>query len=477
MESSGAQRNTTEGGLFEFAFKQTDIDGLCQPRFIESPEFEHHNDAFGMNVLLKEYAGLPWEYPLRLTMEHGLKFDDNATMLGMDTRFETILTPSILRADIINKTSDKKAIPVGFFALHAKALFSKFQLPPVAESDRRGTLVFPFKSTPGTTVIFDHDAFAGEILALPEKFHPVHVCVYWSDVKNGVHEIYRNAGIPVVTAGHRYDPLFMFRILDLCRRFRYAASNELATNLFISFDSGCRFFFLPGPGYKREIGENKRVDDRTGSTYEENRATFRTLFADLRDEPPEEQRVFVKRYLGKDSFVSPRELRGIILKAQRRYEGRPWWHSSRRLLAPPKADDFSWGEMAPNRGWYFPEKHGDADVRWMGQTDEAWVDLTWKHRSPALVRCHIYSAATSEVKVFVNGISIKKPKVCPDSVGYWLEGRAPAEAFENPPAKEIVRITVKVTGAFCPNEVDPENAEIRRLGVAISRFMLKQEEP
>lgn len=474
MKSTDAEHGSGEGAPFDFAFDQANIEELCQPRVVESPEYENHNDAFGMNALLKEYAGLPLEYPLRLTMEHGLKFDDNATMLGMDTQFETILTPSALRADIVNRTSDKRAIPIGFFALHAKALFPKFGLSEVAEHDRRGTLVFPFKSTPNTTVSFDHAAFARDLAALPEKFHPVYVCVYWSDVKKGVHRIYRDAGIPVVTAGHRYDPMFMFRILDLCRRFRYAASNELATNLFISFDAGCRFFYIPGPGYKREIGIHKKVDDRSGTTYEENRATFRALFSELRDAPTPEQSAFVKRYLGTDNFASPQELKRIILTAQRRYEGRPWWQTARRLLAPPDAGDFSWDQMAPNRGWYFPERHGDAHVRWMGQTDEASVDLSWKHRGAAVLRCHIFGSTTSDVSISVNGVSMRKVKAIPEDVGFWLEGLVPEKAFADPPAKGTVKITIVVKGAHSPNEVDPENEETRRLGVAVSRLMLQQ---
>lgn len=466
------------GSPFDFHFEQQRVEYLCRDQEWGSSEIHEGNDTFGLANIFKEYAGLPQEYPLHLTLEHGLKFDDNQSTIANKTIFKTILTPSRIRNPIIEREPGKRALPVGFGFLYAKALFQKFALKIIPENDRKGTIVFPFKSTPNTTVHFDHAAYATVLKFLPEKFQPVHVCLYWADIDKGLPLIYRDAKIPIVTAGHRYDPLFFHRFYDLCRRFRYAASNDIGTNLFLSVNSGCRFFYLDGPELRREVLPNRKVDDRVGNVFEQNRDESKRLFSSHVEEITPEQRNYVDTFLGVDCFLSPKHLRHLLLREQRLFENRPWWYNEKRLSAPPDAHNFTWNKFAPCQGWYFLESDADTIFRWMGRTDDAWVDLSypWRFRKrKAAFSCRVHCMACEHIEINVNDQKIANLKRFNDRNGFRLEGTVSPETLATPLAKGVTRIGFHVSNAIRPSEHNPNNPETRRLGVAVSQISLQPE--
>ncbi len=463
---------------FDFQFDQQRVEHLCRDQEWECPEIQPANKPFGLADIFKEYANLPHAYALRLTMEHGLKFDDNRSELAKKTIYNTFITSSKSRSAVIEREPGKRAIPIGFAFLYGKALFDKFGLEAIPESARRGTLVLPFKSTPTTTVYFDHATYAEKIKSLPKQFQPAYVCLYWADIikDKELTRIYQDAGVPVVTAGHRYDPLFLHRFYDLCRRFRYSASNEIGTNLFLSVESGCRFFYLLGPELKCEVIQNIKIDSRKGSLYEQNRKESHRLFAKPVEEITPEQRAFVDSFLGTEHFVSPDILRRILLREQRLFEKRPWWHGEKQLLAPPDASSFTWNKIPPCRGWYIPEKEGDTTFRWMGLTDDAWVDLSYPHRlrkRAALIYCQIQCLACEHLEISVNDIRIPDIKLTQQGNELQLEGTVSPEIMAKPLSKGIIRIGFHISKGIYPNELDPDNPETRRLGVAISQISLQ----
>lgn len=461
---------------FDFQFDQDKVDELCRDQYWCGSELRSGNVAFGLADIFKEYANLPQQYSLRLSMETGLKFDDNQSAIANKTIFQTILTPSKIRTPIIEREAGKRALPVGIGFLYAKALFQKFDLKIISESDRKGTIVFPFKSTPKTTVHFDHAAYAVELKSLPEQFQPVYACLYWADVTKGLSKVYREADIPIVTAGHRNDPLFFHRFYDLCRRFRYSSSNDIGTNLFLSVHSGCRFFYLDGDGLRREVISDSKIDDRIGTTFDKNREISRKLFAEPVEKITPEQRAFVDSFLGLKHFVSPKKLRRILLREQRLFEKRPWWHGEKKLLAHPDASDFTWNKFAPSQGWYFLENEGDISFRWMGQTDDAWVELSYPRRfqkREAYLNVQIHCIACDHLEISVNNVKIPDIKLIQDGNQFRVSGLLSPEILTKSPSKGVVRIGFHVKNAFPPNEPDANYAETRRLGVAVSHISLR----
>jgi len=111
-----------------------------------------------------------------------------------------------------------------------------------APAKRRGTLLFPHKSSNATDVSFDVAALVGWAAALPEEYQPVCVCIYWIDYLKGRHLDYAAHGLPVVTCGHNASPDFLPRLIDLCTRFKYACSNAVEGSYSLSVACGCGFF-------------------------------------------------------------------------------------------------------------------------------------------------------------------------------------------------------------------------------------------
>jgi hypothetical protein len=135
--------------------------------------------------------------------------------------------------------------------------------------------------------------------------------------------------------------------------------------------------------------------------------------------------------------------------------------------------------MAPLQGWYPPEKVGDQLCRWMGNTHEAWIDLSWPSSRPreAVLECYFITVKDPGVEVLVNGHAL--PPLRPEmewraDLGQFRFVRAvPASAFEKPLRKDVVRITFRVAHPVRPSDVFPGNKDTRRLGLALHELSLR----
>jgi hypothetical protein len=229
-----------------FRYDQTDIVALSAAPKFSAREYYAPNEYYGFHDLIKDYAGLPRNMALPFAMEHAITFDDPAGYLPyLDSGLPIILSVTEGQASVLRARTRAKVETIGsaFFYMQrvADPLFAQGPLP-----ERRGTLVFPDKSTVEKDTDFDRDAFARRLAGLPEEFQPVAVSMPWRDVQRGAFAAFERAGLMLVTSGHVRDPLFLFRQYDLCRHFRYAAANDISTSFCMSVLGGCRFFFLPG---------------------------------------------------------------------------------------------------------------------------------------------------------------------------------------------------------------------------------------
>jgi hypothetical protein len=244
-----------------FRYNQTDIVALsATPPFV-AREYHVQNELYGYHSLIKQYAGLPGDKALPFAMEHAITFEDPAGYPpDINSRLPIILAVSEGQASLLRTRTHARVEPIGssFFYMQRMAGELFAQTPP----ERRGTLVFPDKSTVEKDTDFDRDAYARRLADLPAEFQPVAVSMPWRDVQRGAFAAFERAGLMVVTSGHPHDPLFLFRQYDLCRHFKYAAANDISTSFCMSVLSGCRFFYLPGgPLTVTEHGVTTVYDD------------------------------------------------------------------------------------------------------------------------------------------------------------------------------------------------------------------------
>lgn len=179
---------------------------------------------------------------IKAVIEHGVPVDDyiwSAETLAMANAFLAVTSK---RGQLLSSNSGKVCVPIGFSFLYAMNDFSTLYPTEDLNASRTGTVVFPAHSSHHIIAEFDYQSYADELIRLPDKYHPVVVCMYWKDWLIGRARPFLDRGLPVVSAGHIYDDLFQYRLYDICRHFRFATSNILGTHLFSSVKAGCSFF-------------------------------------------------------------------------------------------------------------------------------------------------------------------------------------------------------------------------------------------
>ncbi len=224
-------------------FDLEDLDALaCEPANLPF-ELSRLNNYHGSGTILREYAGIPEDEPLAFGIEHCVPYDQSVPhMADFLAELPIYLATTRTRAVVYEKHGDVDARPTGFAYGYARRNFHRrYGKAPV---DRRGTVVFPHKSTKTLDRDFDRESFAARLADLPEHFHPITVCLYWKDVLRGTAAPFEKHGFRIVTCGHFLHPDFLLRFYDLCRRHRYSCSNSIATSFSLSVLSGCQFFYL-----------------------------------------------------------------------------------------------------------------------------------------------------------------------------------------------------------------------------------------
>jgi hypothetical protein len=232
---------------------------------------------------------------------------------------------------------------------------------------------------------FDRDAQARDLASLPEEYQPVFVSVSWRDVELGSHLPYQRAGLRTVTSGHWHDPVFLLRLYDLCRQFKYACANEISTSFCMSVLAGCRFFYKP-TGPLRMTRRGVTTDYETEPTLH---LPGKRACLEASPFPPagdgREQLRLAERFAGK-AFVRPPEFfRELFAECRRRLQsGPPPDVSGLAPGAPPDvlANWLAWGIDAdgwahPRCGLVVPARRGFAGVK-LAVTVPARPDPAWK---------------------------------------------------------------------------------------------------
>lgn len=327
---------------YKFILNQEDLQSLCSDRPLVTSEIHPPNDCYGQASVLKQYVGLPNNYPLKVILEHGLFLDDWIWDVDRYAKLPIFLSSSVHRSLIQQRETGKPSIPIGFGFLYAMELYKKKYETGSSPIARRGTIVFPSHSTHHIKAVFDFEDYANRLKALPEKFQPITICLYWKDFLHGHHLFYEKTGFKVVTAGHMYEPIFLYRFFDICRQFKYATSNNIGTHLFLSVKSGCSFFYTHSSEIRHEFDATIHIGGFT-SMFNQIKDKSIALFTEQKDEINSQQLEFVDKYLGTASFKTPSEIKQLLLEAELR--DKLWINIS---LAASHKMRFSPLEVLPN---------------------------------------------------------------------------------------------------------------------------------
>lgn len=305
--------------LTRLRYGQDHLDVLCHDRPLRTPEIHKHNAFYGQAWWMKRYAGWPENRPLRGMLEHGIIYIDDIHKFDREGKLPLFFAASQTRAEVLTRETGKPSWMLGFGFLYAIAAYHRYHggRLDADDSERQGTIVFPSHSSEVTKAEFDYADYAARLKALPEKCHPVVVSIYWRDFHAGAHLPYIEAGLPVVTCGHMYDPWFFGRLYDLCRCFRYATSNNIGAHLHLASATGCRFFYTDSREIRHQgLSDGEILLLKRHKEIASERALTRHLFGDIRDEVTPEQAAYVDKYIGHGWKLSPRRLRVVFRRAE-----------------------------------------------------------------------------------------------------------------------------------------------------------------
>lgn len=321
-------------------WEQGSLDELCGDRPLETKEICTFNAFYGQDAVLKTYADIPMDRPLKLAMTHGIQMNEEYVWdaeIAAPVPVMLVYPERLVAA--YERRSRKATIRMAAPFLYAQRILEA-ELP----SWRSGTLFFPSHSTHWVSPQVDADAIVRHLQNLPNEFHPVSVCVYWRDYLRGLHKPFEKAGFRIVSAGHMFDPAFLFRLCYLLAMHQYACSNTDGSHLFYAVKAGCSYFHIAELEYPKSVSLPKE----DAPTPLEIMARLRREFAEQRMAPTTAQIRFVDEYVGTEHLLDPSKMREFLQFCERmdRY-GTAKWNGQRFTGWPTILKRAFW--VAPRR--------------------------------------------------------------------------------------------------------------------------------
>lgn len=278
------------------------------------------NTFYGHADVLRKYADVPGDEPIYGIIPHSPAPDPSFVWNGERLpHVPAVLCYPDYRIAAFEWATSKAVLPAASPYVYVARLADS-----TSQTERRGTIFFPSHSSHHVTVDQGAERLADALLQVEGPYIPVTVCMYWRDVQLGRHRPFLDRGFGVVSAGHMFDPLFLFRLHELCSRHRFASGNKIGSHIFLSVASGCTYVQLgpvgsTPPSYtevrrRRTSQEGVRVPDRELDlrAVRNVRATFLGPSPD-----PDAQRRASDYFLGSQHAVSPEDLRMLFRRLWR----------------------------------------------------------------------------------------------------------------------------------------------------------------
>ncbi|MGZ4751163.1 MAG: hypothetical protein ACXVYU_08820 [Oryzihumus sp.] len=193
--------------------------------------------------------------------------------------------------------SDRPSVAIGAPWLYLRRMAESGDLPEPALDGRR-PLIMPMHGTHVAKVQADHGALARYYL---EKEGPATICLHVEDLTDrALVEAWQIGGNTVVSAGGRFDPLFLPRLFTGMRQASRVVTNRLSTSVWYAASLGLEAaVYGPPPTF---------AGDAPGA-YER----LRDGWPEVHDEHPDvaEAQLVALAELGGDYLRSPEELRSL----------------------------------------------------------------------------------------------------------------------------------------------------------------------
>jgi hypothetical protein len=291
-----------------------DVRELVRPRRLVTRELYPFNAFYGHADLLRTYAGITRSRPLKLAIEHGPTIFPNPHDPDLVTRLPRYFCAAPARAQFFEEHAlhHAPAVPVGPLVLYAHAL-APSEIPSV-----RRLVFFDAHSSDYLTASYDVGAAVARLEELRDEFEEVVVCLYWRDILLGRAELYRRHGFRCVTAGHIFDPRFLFRLAEIISSASVVLTDSVGSHLLYALALDRPVWLEHSPTEYNVAGDAPHGTVGPPGEGELIERAAR-LFSRRVERVEGDQRAFADELCGLDSLRSPAELANLIGEAEEAY--------------------------------------------------------------------------------------------------------------------------------------------------------------
>ncbi len=285
------------------------LERLCVDQELTTTEIVEPNAYYGIADIIKRWAGTLRERPLMIALPHGVEY----ASAKFFTHHELVPVVASYCPDTAQPYRDMPISRLWYMAspyVHVVTMAERHD-----DSERHGSIFFPQHSTTVQIVEYDVADTIGQLHALPARYHPITVCMYCVDVQRDMHHAYLNAGFEVVSCGHTYDPLFLYRLHRICLPHRFAIHHDFGSAVAFSIRSGCHLVLIAGEtrwSTASGVGEIKVLADGDRRLAPEQHA-----LRELARKPYTDQLAWANHVLGSRFLRTPVETAAMVRRAER----------------------------------------------------------------------------------------------------------------------------------------------------------------
>ncbi|MGK7894837.1 MAG: hypothetical protein AB4372_14780 [Xenococcus sp. (in: cyanobacteria)] len=270
-------------------------------------EFYGSATYYGIGQIIKTYADFPAFIPLPVSIQHGwINF-----ACKHDARFdaaENWYWSNRIEQKYREKFAGLNTRVVGAPFLYLLKNLNYSELSP---SQRKGSIVFPSHSATLIGMECDFDKYADMLDRLSDEYKPITVCIYYLDRDKGLDKPFLERGFEVVSNGPSvYETNFLKNYIINTQDKKYAFSNQMTSALLFASAMGLKSFFY-GPSFIT----NSIEPNIEGMNYTEHHRQWESEYSKYFAFPNcnlEAQQKFAARELGRDTMLSPSEMRRLL---------------------------------------------------------------------------------------------------------------------------------------------------------------------
>lgn len=259
--------------------------------------------------IIRDYCKLPSFVPLIAHYQHGW-------LIGYP----------FLESDFISAKKD--GLMLVFNKRHLKEWKEKTDLPAIIigspfchyrrmnnitkDINAKGTIAFPAHSSTNKQIItiFDRKQYLSKLFSLPEEYHPITICSFFSDLEDWQKiKEFSEFDFKLVTAGHSWSDNFTENFYNFLKQHKYSTSNNSGSHILYSLDLGLPFFFW---GEKAQYYKDTKYIEDSG--YRELYNKRNIISIKPIKEITEEQKKFLEEETGLLDCLNPLMLKIVLLK-------------------------------------------------------------------------------------------------------------------------------------------------------------------